>query len=339
MIFRLRLFWHILGAFLLTLLLLGVALMLVYQSPTLTDRPIRGFVQAMMLALENSIEESGAEATRQQTALFPEIVRTQIMIDPVAAGTVFEETNLVKVATAPDGRTYKVEYVPRTETLFDRLPAPTLWGVLLAGLLFSIAWAYHLSKPIKILSAGFRRLSEGDLDAELDPAITRHSHEFAGLAEDFSRMTDRLKQLVTTRERLLHDVSHELRSPLTRLQLAIGLARQDPAKASSSLDRIEQRGGKAEPAGRRTADPGLGRGKRGRPAGLLGPCRDHDEIADAARLEATEKGVTIAIGTLPGTTSKRPLMVGSAALLQRAVDNVLRNAIRHSPAGASSNWT
>lgn len=335
MIFRLRLFWHILGAFLLTLLLLGAALMLLYQSPTLTDRPIRGFVEAMMLALENAIEESGAEATRQQTALFPESVRTQIMIDPVAAGTVFEETNLVKVATAPDGRIYKVEYVPRTETLFDRLPAPTLWGVLLASLLFSIAWAYYLSKPLNILSAGFRRLSEGDLDAELDPAIMRHSHEFAGLADDFSRMTDRLKQLVTTRERLLHDVSHELRSPLTRLQLAIGLARQDPARVSSSLDRIEQEAAKLNLLVDELLTLAWAEGSEEGHQEYIDPVESVKEIAEAALLEATEKGVTITIGSLCPEDEKRPLMVGSGALLQRAVENVLRNAIRHSPAGAT----
>lgn len=332
--FRLRLFWHILSAFLLTLTLLGVALTIFYQSPTLSDRPMRGFVQSMMLGLEHSIEVSGPEVAREQVELFPEHVRNQIVIEPVTAGSAIQETRLLKLATAPSGSVYSVEYIPQTASFFDRLPTPTVWGVLLAGLLFSIAWAYHLSKPIKILSTGFRRLSEGDLDVELDPAITGHSVEFAGLADDFSRMTDRLRQLVATRERLLHDVSHELRSPLTRLQLAIGLARQDPARATSSLDRIEHEAGKLNLLVDELLTLAWAEASEEGQQDYFDPVDTISEIADAARLEATEKNVSIEIGPLPEFAEQRPLMVGSAALMQRAVDNVLRNAIRHSPQGA-----
>lgn len=333
--FRLRLFWHILGAFLLSLLLLGAALTIVYQTPPLSDRPIYDFVRSLIVSLEHSIEVSGPEDATEQVALFPEIIRAQIVVQPVAAGADLQESALRRVATAPDGQTYSVEYIPRTQSFFDRLPTPTVWGVLLAGLLFSIAWAYHLSKPIKILSAGFRRLSEGDLDVELDPAITRHSNEFAGLAEDFSRMTGRLKQLVTSRERLLHDVSHELRSPLTRLQLAIGLARQDPARASASLDRIEREAAKLNLLVDELLTLAWAEGSDETQQDYLDPVETIIEIADAAQLEGTEKGVAIEVGPLPQDDGKRPLMVGSAALLQRAVDNVLRNAIRHSPGGAA----
>lgn len=331
--FRLRLFWHILGAFLLTLLLLGATLTIVYQTPPLSDRPIYGFVRSVVLGLEHAVEESGPEAAREQLALFPERVRSQIIIAPASYDVRLQESALLRVATAPDGQAFSVEYIPQTQTFIDRLPTPTVWGVLLAGLLFSIAWAYHLSKPIKILSTGFRRLSEGDLDFELDPAITRHSEEFAGLAEDFSGMTVRLKQLVTTRERLLHDVSHELRSPLTRLQLAIGLARQDPAKAASSLDRIEREAAKLNLLVDELLTLAWAEGSEDAQQEYIDPVEPIIEIVDAARLEATEKGVSIEVGPLRHD-GERPLMVGSAALLQRAVDNVLRNAIRHSPKGA-----
>lgn len=331
---RLRLFWHILGAFLLTFTLLGATLTGLYNSPTLADLPLRGFVQSVVLGLEHSVEQSGPDSAREQASRYTDDVRAQIRIAPVLGEPVSKETALLKFPTAPDGRRYRVEYVPSTQFAFERLPSPTLWAVLSAGVLFSIAWAYHLSKPIKILGTGFRCLSDGDLDVKLDPAITRHSHEFAGLAEDFARMTDRLKQLVGARERLLHDVSHELRSPLTRLQLAIGLARQSPDKMASSLDRIEREAGKLNLLVDELLTLAWAEGSKEAMEDYLDPVATIGEIADAARLEATEKNVAIMIGPLPGLEGQRPLIVGSATLLQRAIDNVLRNAIRHALPGS-----
>lgn len=328
---RLRLFWHILGAFLLTLTLLGAILTAFYHSPTMSDRPIRGFVQAMLLGLEHAVERGGAESAREQASTFPEQLRSRIRIEPVGSKAGLEQSELVRLPTAPDGRRYRVEYVPSTQSLFNRLPTPTLWGVLFAGALFSIAWAYHLSKPIKILSAGFRRLSAGDLEAELDPAITRHSHEFAGLAEDFARMTGRLKQLVGARDRLLHDVSHELRSPLTRLQLAIGLARQNPERMAYSLDRIEREAGKLNLLVDELLILAWAEGREEVIEDYLDPVATIRETVDASRLEATEKNVAISIGPLAGLDGRSPLIVGGATLFQRAIDNILRNAIRHSP--------
>lgn len=335
MTIRLRLFWHILGAFLLTLTLLGLVLAAVYKAPPLYERPIVGFVQSVMRMLEHSVEQSGPDAARQQLAIMPPQVASRIVIEPVDQMESVENAGLLKWATAPDGQVYKVEYVRPPPSLLDRLPSPTILGVLFAGLLFSVGWALHLSRPIRILSEGFSRLSAGDLDVKLNPAINRHSGEFAGLADDFSRMTDRLSQLVTARERLLHDVSHELRSPLTRLQLAISLGRQDPARAEASLDRIEHEAGKLEALVDELLTLAWAESSEVSKEDYFDPVEALSDIAEDARLEATEKGVRIDLGPLPGEDRQRPLMVGNASLLQRAVDNVLRNAIRHSPEDAA----
>lgn len=333
--FRFRLFWHILGAFLLTLLLLGLALSILYRTPPLSDRPIYRFVSAMMTGLEHTLEVAGPDEARQQVARYPDQIREQIRIEVAPSGTVRPESTLLKFPLGPDGRRYRVEYVPNTQSFVDGLPTPVLSGVLFAGLLFSIMWAYHLSKPLRILSTGFRRLSEGDLDTRLDPAITRHSHEFAQLAENFARMTSRLRQLVVARERLLHDVSHELRSPLTRLQLAIGLLRQDPANAATSLDRIEREAGKLNLLIDELLTLAWAEGSLDPPEDYFDPVESIREVADAARLEAAEKLVAIALHTSHGASDEPPVMVGSANLLQRALDNVLRNAIRHAPRGST----
>ena len=90
------------------------------------------------------------------------------------------------------------------------------------------------------------RVAQGDLHVRLSGKIGRSGDEISDLASDFDRMTARLQQLLAARDRLLHDVSHEMRSPLTRLQLAIDLARQDPRRTELSLDRIEREARKLE---------------------------------------------------------------------------------------------
>ncbi|MCK2169513.1 histidine kinase dimerization/phospho-acceptor domain-containing protein, partial [Thalassospira xiamenensis] len=80
----------------------------------------------------------------------------------------------------------------------------------------------------------------GDLTWRLGEKIGRRRDEIADLARDFDVMAVRLQQLIEARDRLLNDVSHELRSPLARMQLAVGLARQKPERIEGSLDRIEK---------------------------------------------------------------------------------------------------
>src|SRR5213078_5111372 len=86
----------------------------------------------------------------------------------------------------------------------------------------------------------FGEAAAGHLEARVSPRMGRRRDEIADLGRDFDRMAQQLQSLVSSQRRLLHDVSHELRSPLARLQAAIGLARQQPAKLDASLERIER---------------------------------------------------------------------------------------------------
>src|SRR5262249_48687132 len=83
-------------------------------------------------------------------------------------------------------------------------------------------------------------VAAGDLNVELDPALTRRTDELGGLARDFSQMTHDLRSLIASKEDLLRDVSHELRSPLTRLRLASHLARRGRGNRADSFDRIDR---------------------------------------------------------------------------------------------------
>ena len=118
--------------------------------------------------------------------------------------------------------------------------------------------AWYLVAPIRRLRQGFERLAAGDMSVRLAPGMGGRHDEIADLARDFDVMAAQLEQSIQARERLLHDVSHELRSPLSRLQLAIGLARQD--RPASKLPWTGSNMKAAVSIGRpRAAQPGAGR--------------------------------------------------------------------------------
>ena len=128
---------------------------------------------------------------------------------------------------------------------FHRQHPWLLIGVALlisGGLCALLAWS--LVRPLRELSRSAQQMSQGDLSARVKVANKR-SDELGQLAKDFNHMSERVELLLGSQKRLVADVSHELRSPLARLQLAIGIAQQDPSAAShqnlqNQLRRIEK---------------------------------------------------------------------------------------------------
>jgi signal transduction histidine kinase len=146
--------------------------------------------------------------------------------------------------------------------------------------------------------------------------------ELAELGHDFDRMSARLRTLMEGQRRLLHDVSHELRSPLARLQAAIGLAHQQPDKIGASLERIERESvrmdrlvGELLTLSRLEAASAL---PATEPVDLVEMV---DQIADDARFEA---GASIEVDA-PAPVTVR----GAPDLLWSAVENIVRNAVKH----------
>ena len=110
---------------------------------------------------------------------------------------------------------------------------------LLASLAFSAAIAWYLAKPIRHLRHALNQVARGDLDTRVAFAMNGRRDELADLGVAFDQMASQLQQHIEAQKRLLHDVSHELRSPLARLQIAIGIAHQTPSAIQDSLARIE----------------------------------------------------------------------------------------------------
>lgn len=111
------------------------------------------------------------------------------------------------------------------------------WPIFLVSVLVSGSLSYllgrYLARPAEVLKNATQRLAEGDFDHRVAPQMKHRRDEMSSLAIAFDQMAEQLQQSMATQQRLIKDVSHELRSPLMRLQSALGIAHQqaNPALA------------------------------------------------------------------------------------------------------------
>jgi two-component system OmpR family sensor kinase len=121
---------------------------------------------------------------------------------------------------------------------------PPPWLPIILGffvsLIFSGVSAWYFAKPIRQLRSAFAAVADGDLNTRADQTMGQRHDELADLGKSFDHMVNKIQTLINAQQRLLHDVSHELRSPLARIQTAIGLAYQQPDKMPLTLERIEK---------------------------------------------------------------------------------------------------
>jgi signal transduction histidine kinase len=127
------------------------------------------------------------------------------------------------------------------------VPATTLVIALVVSAVICFFLARYLTAPIDSLRQATRQIATGDLDVRVSPGLKGRRDDLGLLAADFDAMAERVCKLLESKQQLLRDVSHELRSPLARLQLALSLAeRQDPglgrdlARIGREADRLEQ---------------------------------------------------------------------------------------------------
>ena len=113
--------------------------------------------------------------------------------------------------------------------------------------LFFAAWlAWYFSRPIRNLRTAFDAVANGKLDTRIGSSMGGRHDELSDLGQDFDRMASRLQGLMDAQRRLLHDVSHELRSPLARLQVATDLIQQQPERAAEFISRLERDTGRID---------------------------------------------------------------------------------------------
>jgi two-component system, OmpR family, sensor kinase len=236
---------------------------------------------------------------------------------------------------APDGTAYTVLLVPRRPSIFGALSLPgisaRILGIALVVSAFASWWlARHLSAPIRRMQEGARALAGESLDVRVSAGLEDRKDELAVLARDFDAMADRLRANRGALTQLLRDISHELRSPLARMRLALGLARQPSADTPRQLDRMDREIERLDALISQVL-------KLARLNGTDMPFEreavDVDEVIDEvvrdAEFEGTAKGCRVQTHGATGS-----VVSGSRELLRSAIENVLRNAVRYSPQGA-----
>src|SRR5690606_36581613 len=113
-------------------------------------------------------------------------------------------------------------------------------GVLLTGVVLCWLLALYLTSPIRKLREATNKLAEGDLSTRVAEKVGRRRDEIADLARDFDKMAERIEALISSQQRLSRDVSHELRSPLARMNVALEIAKQKSnGDTSTVFQRIE----------------------------------------------------------------------------------------------------
>lgn len=206
-------------------------------------------------------------------------------------------------------------------------PSPILPVVAggLASLLFSALLAWYFAKPIRSLRDAFAALAQGRLDTRIGHTIGGRRDELADLGRDFDHMAKQIGSLVSAQQHLLHDVSHELRSPLARIQAAIGLAQQQPDKLPATLERIERESQRisdlvGELLMLSKLEAGVSTGK----TDLLNLGDLLADIVEDVRLEAAQNRIDLNYRGMGDA-----LVECQSELLHRAIENVLRNAVQH----------
>lgn len=280
-------------------------------------------------------DEKGQELSRENAQSFPEQAKDLFdkarQSDP--AFTKFFEGKLfaVRRVTTPGNKILFLA-VEFGRPQFEARPisywsiALRIIAVLITAGLFCYWLARYISAPVGKLRNATHQLAEGDLSVRVAPALGNRRDELADMGRDFDQMAERIESLMNAQWRLLGDISHELRSPLARLNIALALARKKiGAEANGSLDRIEQEAAQMnEMIGQLLELDRWQSVKQELPLESVDFASLVSEIAADADFEARNQNRRVRLVRLEECE-----VFGIAGLLRSAVENVVRNAVRH----------
>ncbi len=223
---------------------------------------------------------------------------------------------------------------PPPASFFGPRSIPSLWiliAVLSSGLV-CYPLALYVTRPVVKLRAATQKLAAGDLSARAGVSGSRRKDEIAELVRDFDSMAGRLEALVKAQSRLWSDVSHELRSPLARLSVALELARQRSGPgANGALERIALESERLnELIGRLLTIAKLESGQDGIEKAPVHLEELISEVAKDAEFEAQSRQCHVKFEFVQGF-----IVTGNSSLLRSAVENVVRNGIRYTREGTN----
>ena len=204
--------------------------------------------------------------------------------------------------------------------------------VLLTAGVVCYGFARYLVAPVRSLRHATRRLAEGDLSARAGSAMGKRRDELADMGRDFDRMAERIESLILAQRRLLGDISHELRSPLARLRVALELARKRcPGYASDPLEVIEDEAQQLDKLiGQLLTLTRLESGDDAKVREIVDLTQLVEEVAADSNFEAQSGNRAVRI-----VSSDKCRTLGTAELLRSAIENVVRNAVRYTAEGTT----
>jgi two-component system sensor histidine kinase CpxA len=305
-------------------------------------------------------ERQGCAGLRQQQSALEQTAHIQsFLLDENGNSTCGQSPNAAAkgaASRAPEDGT--VEFVPadrprlgakrivtaaghsyRFVLMWPRPDFRSLWWATLQRLMIAVpisglvcfVLARYLTAPITRLRTAAQQIAEGDLTARAGTKTGRGGDEVGQLVFDFNHMAERLEILIGAQQRLIRDISHELRSPLTRLVLALGLARQSEAPNQVALDRIEKETERLnEMIERLLTLSRLESATEAPPKAPLSLTELVETVIADVEIEAKMRNCAVSY-----SAPRDYVLAANFELLRSALENVVRNAIRYTAEGTT----
>jgi len=237
------------------------------------------------------------------------------------------------ILVSADDEPFRLLPVPRRTGLAAWRDVPLqllLLGLTVTGFM-SMLLARSITRPVSALQQTTESLTDGALDTRVPVAVRRRRDEIGRLAVSLDIMAERLSSLIRGQRQLLRDVSHEVRSPLARIRLASGLVVQrDPAAAiavnriDEEITRLDELIDKILDVSRLESGAAVFERELLELRGLL------EGILVDANFEAAQLGKTLESRLADGPLS----VLGDRYWISAAIENVVRNALKHTPQGS-----
>jgi signal transduction histidine kinase len=261
----------------------------------------------------------------------------------IAAGSV--QLELSAPDTALTARSFRLDDSRQMVLVvrWERVRMPSFFGdsqlrylrylvLLLTAIAVCYALALYLSSPIGKIRKATQKLAAGELETRVGSKVGKRRDELAALARDFDVMAERIENLVDSQKRLSRDVSHELRSPLARLNVALELAK---SRSNGVIEPLLQR---IETESQRLNDmigsiltlSHLESGSQDFEKARVDLNRLLESVVVDADFEAAVRNRSVRL-----EAAEKCAIYGSERLLRSAVENVLRNAIRYTAEGTA----
>jgi len=299
-------------------------------------RPNRG-IRLLDTPTTGSVEQPVPNSTTEQAPVLPS--QTTPSPNPAAAPAASAKappaSNEASQANAPPSPPV---VSPAPASSVDSLSSqiPSFWSHILTAVIAASLTGYlfyvRFVRPLRHLRYVTQQLGRGELSARIGEDLTARNSAVAALGRDVDRMAERIENLVGAQQRLVRDISHELRSPLARLNVALELASTSAgprlsapfARIAQESDRLNELIGQLLMLTKLENGSGAERRSQLDLTALLG------EIVQDADFEAKghERQVTATLG--------EPILLnGDRELLRQALENVVRNAVRYTAAGTA----